>query len=81
MRKVVAASLLRGRIGEVFDALVTGAAPKGTYARLLNFPAEGRVVRGSNGIDVGDKVRVRLVAVDVDRGYIDLEAQNSSARA
>jgi len=81
MRKVVAASLLSGRIGELFNALVTGASPKGTYARLLNFPAEGRVVRGSNGIDVGDKVRVRLVAVDVDRGYIDLEAQNSSARA
>jgi exoribonuclease-2 len=73
MRKVVAASLLRGRIGEVFDALVTGAAAKGTYARLLTFPAEGRVVRGANGIDVGDKARVRLIAVDVDRGYIDLE--------
>jgi exoribonuclease-2 len=73
MRKVVAASLLSGRIGQVFDGLVTGAAPKGTYARLLNFPAEGRVVRGYNGIDVGDQVRVRLVAADVDRGYIDLE--------
>jgi exoribonuclease-2 len=73
MRKVMAASLLSGRIGEVFDGLVTGASPKGTYARLLNFPAEGRVVRGSNGIDVGDKVRVRLIAVDADRGYIDFE--------
>jgi len=73
MRKVMAASLLGGRIGEVFDALVTGASPKGTYARLLNFPAEGRVVRGVEGIDVGDKVRVRLVAVDPDRGYIDFE--------
>ena len=74
MRKVVAASLLSGRIGEVFEALVTGAAPKGTYARLLNFPAEGRVVRGADGIDVGDRVRVRLLAVDVDKGYIDLAA-------
>ena len=73
MHKVMAASLLSGRIGEVFDGLVTGASPKGTYARLLNFPAEGRVIRGSNGIDVGDKVRVRLIAVDADRGYINFE--------
>jgi len=79
MRKVMAASLLRGRIGEVFDALVTGAAPKGTWARLLNFPAEGRVVRGANGIDVGDKVRVRLVGVDVDKGYIDFERADVAA--
>jgi exoribonuclease-2 len=72
MRKVVGACLLSGRIGEVFNALVTGASPKGTYARLLSFPAEGRLVRGANGIDVGDNVRVRLVAVDPDKGYIDL---------
>ena len=68
MRKVAAASLLSRRIGEMFDGIVTGASPKGTYVRLLKFPAEGRVVRGAQGIDVGDKVRVRLVAVDVDQG-------------
>jgi exoribonuclease-2 len=73
MRKIIAASLLSGRIGEVFDGLVTGASAKGTYARLLNFPAEGRVIRGANGIDVGDKVRVRLIAVDPDKGYIDFQ--------
>jgi len=73
MRKVMAASLLNSRIGEVFDAIVTGAAPKGTYARLLNFPAEGRVVRGAQGIDVGDRVRVRLISVDVNQGFIDFE--------
>jgi exoribonuclease-2 len=78
MRKVMAASLLSGRIGEVFDALVTGAAAKGTYARLLNFPAEGRVVRGANGIDVGDKVRVRLIAVDPDRGFIDFAKESAT---
>ena len=72
MHKVVAANLLSRRVGEVFDAIVTGASPKGTYARLLTFPAEGRVVQGANGIDVGDPVRVRLVSVDVANGFIDL---------
>jgi exoribonuclease II len=73
MRKVVAASVLKERVGEVFDALVTGAAPKGTYVRLLKFPAEGRVVRGAGGIDVGDAVRVRLISVEVSKGFIDFE--------
>ena len=73
MRKVMAAQLLSNRIGQVFDAFVTGASVKGTYVRLLGFPAEGRVVRGAAGIDVGDRVRVRLVGVDVGQGFIDLE--------
>jgi exoribonuclease-2 len=73
MRKVVAASLLSSRIGETFDAIVTGAASKGTYVRLLKFPAEGRVVRGEQGIDVGDRVRVRLTSLDVSNGFIDFE--------
>jgi exoribonuclease-2 len=73
MRKVAAASMLRPRIGEVFDGIVTGASPKGTYVRLRKFPAEGRVVRGAQGIDVGDCVRARLVSVDVARGFIDFE--------
>jgi VacB/RNase II family 3'-5' exoribonuclease len=73
MRKIAACDMLRSRIGEMFDGIVTGASPKGTYARLLGVPAEGRVVRGAQGVDVGDKVRLRLAAVDVDRGFIDLE--------
>jgi len=73
MRKVAAACLLSRRIGEVFDGIVTGAAAKGTYVRLLKFPAEGRVVRGMQGIDVGDKVHVRLISVDVAKGFIDFE--------
>jgi exoribonuclease II len=76
MRKVIAASLLSGRIGEVFDGVITGASPKGTYARLLKFPAEGRVIRGAQGIDVGDKVQVRLTSVDVAKGFIDFERTN-----
>jgi exoribonuclease-2 len=71
MRKVVAASLLSRRIGELFDGMITGASPKGTYVRLLTFPAEGRVVEGAQGIDVGDRVRVRLASVGVEKGFID----------
>jgi exoribonuclease R len=71
MRKIIAANLLSRRIGEAFDGVVTGAAPKGTYVRLLKFPAEGRVLQGAQGIDVGDRVRVWLLAVDVAKGFID----------
>lgn len=73
MRKVIAAATLSSRIGEAFEAVVTGASPKGTYVRLLRWPAEGRVVRGEQGIDVGDLVRVRLVATNPERGFIDFE--------
>ncbi len=73
MHKVIAASLLSQQIGERFNGIVTGASPKGTYVRLLDFPAEGRLVHGAQGVDVGDKLSVRLAAVDVDRGFIDFE--------
>ena len=73
MRKVAAASVLSHRVGEVFEGIVTGASPKGTYVRLLTFPAEGMVVRGAQGIDVGDKVKVRLASVNVAKGFIDFE--------
>ena len=67
MRKIIAANFLSNRINETFDAIVTGASPKGTFVRLLKFPAEGRVTRNPQGIDVGDKLRVRLILVDVTR--------------
>jgi exoribonuclease-2 len=78
MRKVCAASLLSRRIGEVFDGIITGAAAKGTYVRLRKFPAEGRVTRGLAGVDVGDRVKVRLASVDVAKGFIDFDCQSSS---
>lgn len=71
--KSAAALLLRGRLGEVFSGIVTGASAKGTWARVLRPPVEGRVVRGYERMDVGDAVRVRLVGVDVARGFIDFE--------
>jgi VacB/RNase II family 3'-5' exoribonuclease len=73
MKKVAAAMLLQKRIGEKFDAIVTGATPKGTFARLLGVPAEGRIVHGEQGLDVGQKTSVRLKSVDVQNGFIDLE--------
>jgi VacB/RNase II family 3'-5' exoribonuclease len=71
VRKSAAAMLLEHRIREQFDAIVTGAAEKGTWARLLTVPVEGRVVHGFEGLDVGKRIRVELISVDVERGYID----------
>jgi exoribonuclease-2 len=71
MRKVVAAQLLGDRIGQTFEGIVTGASEKGTYVRLLRPPAEGRVVKGERGMDVGDRVNVRLIHADPTRGFID----------
>jgi exoribonuclease R len=71
VRKSAAALLLVSRIGERFEALVTGAAAKGTWVRIVRPSVEGRLVRGFEGLDVGDHVQVELVYVDVERGFID----------
>ena len=71
LRKLGAAALLAPRVGERFQAIVTGVTSKGVFARLLSPPAEGRVVRGEQGLDVGDRIDVRLQAVEPDRGFID----------
>jgi exoribonuclease-2 len=73
VRKSAAAELLAHRIGSVFQAIVTGVKKDGTYVRLLSPPAEGRVVRGEQGMDVGERVKVRLVRTDPERGHIDFE--------
>jgi exoribonuclease R len=72
-RKRAAAARLESRIGETFDAVVTGASPSGTYARLLSAEGEGRVVRGSKGLAVGTQIRARLLSADPVHGFIDLE--------
>ncbi len=69
--KSAAALLLAPRKGERFDGIVTGASPKGTWVRVVRPPAEGRVVQGEEGLDVGERVSVRLVDVNVERGFID----------
>jgi exoribonuclease-2 len=71
MGKRIAAVALRPRIGETFAGVVTGVTPKGTFVRISNPPAEGILIRGEQGVDVGDQLRVKLVSVDPRRGYID----------
>jgi len=71
VRKSASALLLSGRIGESFDAIVTGASAKGTWVRLVQPAIEGRLERGFEGLDVGDHARVTLVQTDVERGFID----------
>ena len=73
--------LLESRIGEQFDALVTGASEKGTWARLLTIPVEGRVVQGFEGMDVGDQIRVQLVSVNVERGFVDFASVHSAGQS
>ncbi|HQU44762.1 MAG TPA: hypothetical protein PK867_18250 [Pirellulales bacterium] len=71
VRKSAAALFLSERVGESFDALVTGAADKGTWVRVLEPPVEGKLVEGTRGLDVGHRLRVKLVGVNVDQGFID----------
>ena len=73
VRKSAAAMLLEHRIGEQFDAIITGAAEKGTWARLLHPPVEGRLVHGFEGMDVGRRIRVQLIHTDVEQGFIDFK--------
>lgn len=76
VRKSAAALLLESSIGQRFEGVVTGASDKGTWVRVFNPPVEGRVVRGYERFDVGDRVRVQLVEVDVERGFIDFEGMS-----
>src|SRR5580658_6192274 len=71
MTKRLAAVAMSNRIGQVFDALVTGASSKGTFVRVLQPHVEGLLAQGQQGLDVGDKLRVKLIRTDVQRGYID----------
>jgi exoribonuclease-2 len=71
MTKRIAAVAMHDRIGEVFPAVVTGVTPKGVFVRALSPPVEGRLMRGENGLDVGDQIRVKLLNTDPRRGYID----------
>jgi len=71
VRKSAAALLLSRRIGQRFDAIVTGASPKGTWVRIGRPAAEGKLVRGYHGLEVGDRVHVELVETDFERGFVD----------
>jgi exoribonuclease-2 len=71
MSKRLAAVAIEHRIGEVFDALVTGVTEHGTFVRVSQPYSEGMLAQGAQGLDVGDKLRVRLIRTDVQKGYID----------
>lgn len=71
MRKIVAASVMETRIGETFDAIVTGITSSGTFARILRPPVDGRVLKNEETLKVGEQISVRLLDVDVEKGFID----------
>lgn len=75
MTKRIAAVALKSSVGKTFDAIVTGATPHGTFVRVLKPHVEGMLVSGQKGVDVGDRLRVRLVHTDPQRGYIDFAKQ------
>jgi len=70
MSKRIAAVSMSSKVGQVFDAIVTGAGPKGTFVRVLSPHVEGMLMHGQ-GVDVGDKLRVKLISADPQRGFID----------
>jgi exoribonuclease-2 len=71
MSKRIAAVAMSNRIGEVFDGIVTGVTPHGTFVRILKPAVEGLLAQGQQGADVGDRLRVKLIRTDVQRGYLD----------
>jgi exoribonuclease-2 len=71
VRKSAAALLLEKRVGEQFDAIVTGVSDKGTWVRVFDPPVEGKLVHGFENLEVGKKLRVKLISTDVERGFID----------
>jgi VacB/RNase II family 3'-5' exoribonuclease len=79
VRKAASALLLINRVGQQFNGVVTGASDKGTWVRISEPIAEGKVVKGSAGLDVGDRVRVQLVHVNPERGFIDFARAHLTA--
>jgi len=71
MGKRIAAVALGHRVGESFSAVVTGVTPKGVFVRALDPPVEGRLMRGEQGLDVGDRIRATLLSTNPERGFID----------
>ena len=76
MRKIVAATVMQRHIGENFDAIVTGVTPSGTFARILRPPVDGRIEQGEQGLNVGEKVNVKLLSADPHSGFIDFAAHH-----
>jgi len=73
VEKSANAILMKSKIGETFEAIVTGASPKGTWIRLFNPHVEGKLIKGFNGLKVGQKLKARLTQINVEMGFIDFE--------
>jgi exoribonuclease-2 len=71
MNKRIAAVALVQRIGETFAGVITGVTPKGVFVRISSPPAEGILIHGQQGVDVGDQLKVKLISTDPQRGYLD----------
>ena len=76
IRKTIAAVVMASRIGETFDAIVTGITPSGTFARTFHPPVDGRIVAGEERLLVGEKVRVKLISTDPEKGFIDFACRH-----
>ena len=74
MQKRIAAVVLHPRIGQVFNGIITGVNPHGTFVRVFDPQVEGMLIHGAKGLDVGDRVRVKLVGTNPARGFIDFAA-------
>jgi exoribonuclease-2 len=79
MVKRIAAVALAGSIGKTFHGVITGANDKGTYVRVFDPPVEGKIVKGANGLDVGDTVDVTLLHTDPQHAFIDFAHANSNS--
>lgn len=77
--KSAVAVLLGSHQGETFLGIVTGVKGRGTFVRLLTPPAEGRIIEGEEGLSVGDKVHVRLISTEPERGFIDFAKEATSS--
>ena len=71
MSKRLAAIAMQKSIGQIFDAIVTGVTEHGTFVRVLQPYIEGLLAQGAHGLDVGDKIRAKLIRTDPQQGYID----------
>ncbi|HEY2847750.1 MAG TPA: RNB domain-containing ribonuclease, partial [Pyrinomonadaceae bacterium] len=71
MRKIVAATVMQRHIGESYNAIVTGDTSAGVFARIVRPPVDGRIVQGQQRVDVGDRVRVKLLSANPHNGFID----------
>jgi VacB/RNase II family 3'-5' exoribonuclease len=75
MEKRVAAVAMRSHVGQIFAAVVTGVTPRGTFVRVPNPPVDGMLLHGHEGVDVGDQIKVKLIAADPQRGFIDFDRE------